>query len=191
MIGFVLKHAGLVGGGVGLLLVTAIVIGLLANFGGTIKLLRSIVGFFIDKARDGVEWARKDHDWWRIGCFSLALLFGLASFAAYDQRQQVIVVTRTAAADAETCKQTIAGKDALLSGYTSQQAAFAAAVKAETDRLLQAQQQNADVIARVAAEQAAAAKSNAQWWAGYEKRPDSCKVAQQAMDVACAGIGEY
>ena len=137
------------------------------------------------------DWLRQPHDWWRIGCFTMALLFGVASFAAYDQHRTVIVVTRTAATDKDVCLRTIAEKDAALADYQAQQQVFADAARKEAANLKAAQDQSAQAQAEVAAAQAQAAKNNRAWWSVYAKRPDSCKAAQEALDVACASVGDY
>jgi len=191
MIGFLAHHWKFGAIGVGGMALIALVAALVMNPGGVLLLARSVGGFVLDKARGAVEWLRKPHDWWRIGCFSMALLFALASFTAYDQRRKVIVVVRDAASAADSCARQIAEKDASLADFEAQQIAFAKAARDEAARLKQAQDQSAEAQAQVAAAQAAAEKSNRAWWSGYAKRPDSCRAAQEALDVACASVGEF
>lgn len=186
---FLLHHW--IGSGLSLAVVVGIVALLVLNPAAALKLASSLSGFVLDKVKALVEWARKPHDWWKIGCLTLSACFGLASLTAYQQRQQVLVVTRTAAADADTCKRTIAEKDAELKPYRDQQAAFAKSAREETAQLLVAQQQSAEALALIQSAQEQAAKNNAAWWGQYAKRPDSCKAAQEAMDVACKSVGEY
>lgn len=158
---------------------------------GLLKIITGLWSWF-GRILAGIgEWLRQDHDWWRIGCFTMALLFGIASFAAYDQHKTVIVITRTAAADKETCSRIVAEKDAALADYVAQQEHFAEVARTEAANLKVAQDQSAQAQLEVAAAQAQAAKNNAAWWGVYAKRPDSCRAAQEALDVACPSAEDY
>lgn len=189
MIGFLTRHW--LGTGSTLAVVAAVFAFAVLNPAAALKLASSLSGFVQDKARAAVEWARKPHDWWRIGCLTLGCLCALASFAAYDQHRTVIVVTRAAATDADACKRTIGEKDALLLTYQQQQAVFADAARREAAQLDAARQQSVEATAALKLAQDKAAASSRAWWAGYAKRPDTCKAAQEALDVACAEVKDY
>lgn len=91
---------GLLGGGGIVVVVALLVLGPVR----TLALARDIAGFFIDKARAVVKWAREpNRNWWKIGCFSFGGFFFVAALYANDQRQEVIYVTRTLTEEIRIC----------------------------------------------------------------------------------------
>lgn len=61
-----------------------------------LSLLKNVVAFLLEKARDAVLWCRDPkRNWWKVGCFSFAGFFALASWYADGQRREVVAtVTR-------------------------------------------------------------------------------------------------
>lgn len=158
---------------------------------GLLKLIAGIWSW-LGRMLAGIgEWLREPHDWWRIGFFTVGACFALASFVAYDQHRTVIVVTRSAAADAETCSRIIAEKDAALADFKAQQQAFADAARKEAAALDAARKQSTQAMDDLKAAQDKAKRNSQAWWAGYANRPDTCRAAQEALDVACAEVKDY
>ena len=101
MLGFVLHHWKL--GGLGLVVAAALVAFLLP---GGLAFLRSLFGLVLGAARGAVEWARKPHDWWRIGCLSMAFLCAYLAVLTGNVRKERDIAVRQLAS-VQTTIQTV------------------------------------------------------------------------------------
>lgn len=159
-----------------------------------LNLLNQAVAWLLDLVTGFFRWLRKrrtGEQKWRLACTVAGCLCLAASFVAWDRQQRVYVVIRQSEEAAAAFKATIAEKDTALAGYRQQEQAFADAARREAEQLEASRKQSAEALAEVARLQAQADRNSAAWWAGYSKRPDVCRAAQEAMDVACATVGDY
>ena len=174
------------------LVAIAIAAGLFLAPAATVSLLRALASGVIELARDAVVWVKSN--WWR----ALAVLCGVVAVGLGLALQQEVqdMEAKQLAHDAAVIairnerdrafRERDAASEALVS-YEERAAADYARITAE----LKAQQEaNADAMADLRAQEARAAKSKAAWWRVYEGRSDQCKAAQEALDVACKGLGE-
>ena len=135
------------------------------------------------------DWLGEPGNWAKAMALGLALFSGYSLLALRDARSQITVITQARAADSALCDAEKALLGQRIKGYEAQEAATARAIRAETEQLDAAQQQSAEAIEQIQARQDAAEKSNQAWWRVYEGRPDVCKAAQEALDVACKEVG--
>lgn len=106
MLEFVLHHwrgLGIGGGSLGLL---ALIAGVVLNPLGALSLVKSAGGFMLDKAKAAVEWLRKPHDWWRIGCLSMAFLCAYLAVLTGNVRKERDIAVRQLAS-VQTTIQTV------------------------------------------------------------------------------------
>lgn len=199
MMDWIAEHwAAVAGGGVGLLAVIALAV---LNPAAAIRLASQVAGLALDAGRSLVAWLRKPGNKLKGACAVLALGFSLAALWSYDLNQQVTVIT--AARDAAIGERDTARTEAAAKGtrigelefslktYLLQEQAYADLQRHRTEELERLQQQNASAMALLEAQRDMAERSSKAWWAEYAKRPDSCKAAQEALDVACSGLGEF
>lgn len=170
----------------------ALAAGLVLAPAATIGLLRSLVRALVGLARKAVEWAQTN--WWRAACVLAAVAAASLAFTAHEAEQQhdkeaMAFEAALIAIQQErdrAFRERDAASEALVS-YEDRAAADYARITAE----LKAQQEaNADAMADLRAQEDRAAKSKAAWWRVYEGRSDQCRAAQEALDVACKGLGE-
>ena len=154
------------------------------NLPAFLKLASSIAGAVMD----GLRWIASHKQ--AALCITLALLAGYGFLQTYRANQTIVVVRTEAKAAADKCKADIADLDNTIGGYKAQQKAFADASREQAKALDNAQNQSAEALANVARLQAQAEANNAGWWKTYNARPQSCKAALEALDVACDSIGK-
>lgn len=129
---------------------------------------------------------------WRTLVFGLlALGFLLMSGYALLLRKDFVVVQTQHKAEVQAYELREGELLAVIEGYKAQEAQFAARVKAEADKLEAAREESAEATKAADTAKANAAKSEAGWMRQYAKRPDSCKVALDALEVACQAYGSY
>lgn len=171
------------------------------NPAAAVKLASSLVGLVLDTARRLVEWLRGPGNKLKALSAVLAVVAAVACWDSYqtNQRYYVVVVERdrvtgerdAARVAASLAKAKIEDLEGALETYKAQEAAYALTQRMRTLALKQAQQESAEAMAMIARQKADAERSNRAWWQAYAKRPDICKAAQEAMDVACATVGEF
>lgn len=179
----------LLGGGGGLAAL-AVGAGLLLAPGATLKLLRELLGFALDKLRQVVAWLRKPGSVTRVVFWAAILGCTIACFYAYRQNQRIVVVTQERDnADAARIKAetTLAGERLT---WQQQLDRFAEYQRQQTDALERAQQSSAAALADYQDKQAEAERSTRAWWRVYEGRSDTCKAAQESLDIACKEVGK-
>ncbi|KRD71433.1 hypothetical protein [Lysobacter sp. Root96] len=166
-----------------------------------VKLASTVSGFLLDAMRALVEWLRRPGNKLKAACAVLAMVAAVACLTSYQTNRRYIVVTRerdaavgerdTAVTAAAEAKSLIGQLEASLATYREQEQEYADLQRQQSLDLLQAQQENAAALAMISKQRADAERSSRAWWQAYAKRPDSCKAAQEAMDVACATVGEF
>lgn len=155
-----------------------------------LALAKDIGAFFLDKGRAAVAWARKpERNWWKIGCVSLASACAMLSWYADGQRREVVLVTRTLTAVAETEK---ARADGAADAATNN---FAALLQCKAQlELVTGEDQKVDALNAEAVKAAQAAQAVAerrlQEWKARERSLD-CKAALAALEDKCAAFSDY
>lgn len=178
------------GGGV----VVAIIAFAVLNPVAALRLGSAVVGFMLDAARNLVVWLRKPGNKLKAMCAVLAMVAAIACLTSYQKNQSFLVVTQqldTVRAEAGLAKTRIGELEATLATYREQERLYAEAQRKRTAALLLAQQQNEAALSVIEKQRAESERSNRAWWQAYAKRPDACKAAQEALDVACATVGEF
>lgn len=137
------------------------------------------------------RWLRASHNWWRIGCFTLAGLCALASFVALDRQKTIVLVRTQATAAAQQCE---ADKAVMLlrSGQSER------ALDEITETLVQKARELAAIRRQniVLAEANKVAKDRAgetfeQFMRRYKDKPQECSAALAVLAKACDGMGGY
>lgn len=177
--------------GLGALLVLAGV-GAALNPVAALKLARELGGFVLEKGRAAIAWLRKPgRNWWRIGCMLLGFAFMLASFAAWDQRREVLVVT-------ERCQAQLIEVRAEADTANAVATDNRRAVETCRTRLVEEVGRAADVarlaqeaVAKARADAKAARQSMTEWERNYSRRPPTCEAALRALEDACPTITDY
>ena len=129
---------------------------------------------------------------WRVLVFGL-LALGFLLMSGYEQllRKDFVVVQTQHKAEVDRYELREVELLAVIEGYKAQEARFVSLVKAETDKLEAAREESAEATKAADTAKANAAKSEAGWMRQYAKRPDSCKAALDALEVACQAYGSY
>lgn len=136
-----------------------------------------------------VYWAVKH---WRTLVFGLlALGFLLASGYALLLRKDFVVIQTQHKAEVERYELREGELLAVIEGYKAQESQFAERVKAEADKLEAAREESAEATKAAETAKANAARSESGWMRQYAKRPESCKVALDALEVACGSYASY
>lgn len=135
---------------------------------------------------------------WKYGAFALfvalsaSVIYGLwqrGAVAKAESDRKVAEVEHKAEVDRYELRQ--GELLAVIEGYKAQEARFASLVKAEAEKLEAAREESAEATKAAETAKANAAKSEAGWMRQYAKRPESCKVALEALEVACASYSPY
>lgn len=158
------------------------------------KLGSALSGFLLDAVRKAVQWLRKPGNTLRATCAVLAVVAAVASVTSYQANRQIVVITKERDAALSNVTQAvgrISDLEATLATYRKQEQQYAELQRKQTEDLALAQQENAAALAMIKRQREVAERSSRSWWQAYAKRPDSCKAAQEAMDVACATVGEF
>lgn len=175
----------LVGGGGIALLVAAVALNPLK----ALMLARDIGGFLIERARAFVAWLRRDHNAWRFGFGALAVGFAWASFIAWDARQTIVVVTTERDAAQKARAQDLVDITVERKTWKQQEAAFAEYQRTQTDALALTMAASAEAQEKARKAREDARKGYADWLQVYKNRPDTCKAAEEALDIACRDVG--
>lgn len=85
----------------------------------------------------------------------------------------------------------LAGQKTVISTYKQQEEAFQKAIKLQTEQLEKARSESAQALAEIEELQLRAEQNQKQWQKVYEARPQSCKAALEALDVACPTLKGY
>lgn len=129
---------------------------------------------------------------WRTLVFGLlALGFLLASGYALLLRKDFVVIQTKHAAEVQGYVLREGELLAVIEGFKEQEAEFAKRVKVEADNLKAARKESDAATKEADKAKKAAAKSEAGWLNQYAKRPDSCKAALEALEVACPALQSY
>ena len=129
---------------------------------------------------------------WRTLLFGLlALGFLLASGYALLLRKDFVVVQTQHKAEVGRYELREVELLAVIEGYKAQESRFASLVKAEADKLEAARDESAEATKAAETAKANAARSESGWMRQYAKRPESCKVALDALEVACGSYASY
>ncbi|KRC35104.1 MULTISPECIES: hypothetical protein [unclassified Lysobacter] len=158
------------------------------------KLASAVSGLALDALRKGVQWLRKPGNTLRATCAVLAIVAAVASVTSYQANRQIVVITKerdSALSDVSKAVGRITDLEATLATYRKQEQRYAELQRQQTEDLAEAQQDNAAALEQIRRQREIAERSSRAWWQTYAKRPDSCKAAQEAMDVACATVGEF
>lgn len=179
----------LLGGSSGLTVI-AVVAGLLLAPAATVKLLRELLQFVLDKLRQGIAWLRKPGSLHKAAFAAAIAGCTIAVFYAYQQNQRVVVIVaeRDQAVAARTTAETALETERKT--WQQQLDKFAEYQRQQTAALALAQQSSADAVADYEKKQARAETSNRAWWHVYEGRSDTCKAAQESLDIACKEVGK-
>lgn len=158
------------------------------------KLASALSGFLLDAVRKAVQWLRQPGNTLRATCAVLAIAAAVASVTSYQANRQILVITQerdTALSDVGKAHGRIVDLEATLQTYRKQEQRYSELQRQQTENLAQAQQENAAALAMIQQQREAAERNSRAWWKAYAQRPDACKAAQEAMDVACATVGEF
>ena len=129
---------------------------------------------------------------WRVLVFGLlALGFLLMSGYALLLRKDFVVVQTQHKAEVQAYELREGELLAVIEGYKAQESQFAERVKAEAEALDAARNESAEATKAADTAKANAARSEAGWMRQYAKRPESCKVALEALEVACGSYSSY
>lgn len=156
-----------------------------------LSLLQNVAAFLLEKARDAVAWARDpERNWWKVGCFSFAGFFALASWYADGQRREVVAtVTRYETEILPPIrKQASDASEAATNNFASL-LQCQTMLAAEVGLGLDVDRWNREALE---AAQRAQAKAEAQLreWRGRERSLD-CTAALAAMEGKCATFSDY
>lgn len=170
----------------------AVVAGLVLAPAVTIGLLRSMARGIVGLARKAVDWAQAN--WWRAACVLAAIAAASLAFTAHEAEQQhdkEAMAFEAALIAIQQERDRVEGeRDKALADLAQHDMDAAAEYARVTADLLAQREQNADLAQDLKEQAARAAKSDSAWWRVYEGRSDSCKAAQEALGVACKGVGK-
>lgn len=146
----------------------------------------------VNKILAGIgRWLQDDHDWWRIGCFSLALACTCAAFVAYDAKRTIVVVKAEHAVE----RAQWSGERALLQANerTAKDAltAITDTLNAKAAEVAAIRAQNAHLAAENARLAAAAEKSYAAYMKEYANRQPECTAALRVLAQTCPTLKGY
>lgn len=177
MLEFLIRHWRGLGIGGGSLALIGLIAAVILNPVAVLSLVKSVGGFVLDKAKALVEWARKPHDWWRIGCLSmacvcayLAVLTGNARKERDDAVQQL--------ASVQTTIQTVREQ-----GAANVQAAQAQCRADNAEAVAKAQAHARDVESKLAAAMTELAAKNAREKADAKRNGDDLAAGVRAGTV--------
>jgi hypothetical protein len=169
--------AGLFGAGAG--------IGFLLNPVLMLQLCRSIGGWILETGKAAVEWLRRQHNWWRIGCLAMSLLFATASCMVWADKQTLLAEQTAAAAKA-------AADAAEISRIQRENVAIVDAVNKEADRrIAEAKKHAADALRAQKAAEALSARLKAKNAAfakrltAASKRPECKALLDSDLGTTC------
>lgn len=170
----------------------ALAAGLVLAPAATIGLLRAVARAVAGLARNAVDWSQAN--WWRAACVAAAITAASLAFSAHEAEQQhaanEVAFNAALIAIQQERDRVSAERDKAVADLAQHDMDAAAEYARITAELKAQQEANADAMADLRAQEARAAKSKAAWWRVYEGRSDQCKAAQEALDVACKGLGE-
>ena len=158
--------------------------------------MSSLIDIVLSLLKAWWEWLKKLFESllsnpWRTLFLAASLALGWMALEHMAQENRYIVLQGQYDKDTRDLKLTIADQDLKLQSYQRQEEKFAKSARERTDALDAARQSSEVAMTDLAAKQKAAEASNKGWWIGFEKRPDVCRAAQEAMGVACAPLGEF
>lgn len=126
------------------------------------------------------DWLKAEHDWWRMGCLSMAFVVVCLTFAVLDARQEVDLVQAQ-------CDATQAKASADLDRMRTERDACVA--NEFTRRAVERKGTAAVSQARQAEVQAE--KDLAAWRESYLDRSADCTAALNALETACPVLRGY
>ncbi len=128
---------------------------------------------------------------WRTVALVLAVLFAALAVYALAVRQDYIVVTEGRAADARVFKAEIAQRDLVIQTYRQQEQSWAAIQRQRNKALEDARAASAPAQAKAEAEKQTAEQGSTAFRKVYERRPESCQAALEALEAACPQLADY
>lgn len=177
MLEFLIRHWRGLGIGGGSLALIGLIAAVILNPVAVLSLVKSVGGFVLDKAKALVEWARKPHDWWRIGCLSMACV------CAY-----LAVLTGNARKERDDAVQQLASVQTTIRDIPRKVQQAAATAKAECARdnaeaVAKAQAHARDVESKLAAAMTELAAKNAREKADAKRKGDDLAAGVRAGTV--------
>lgn len=152
-----------------------------------IGLVRGVVKLWVGaielagRALGGVgDWLKAEHDWWRMGCLSMAFVVVCLTFAVLDARQEVDLVQAQ-------CDATQTKASADLDRMRIERDACVAdqSTRREVER------QGATAVGEARRAEAKAEKDLAAWRESYLDRSADCTAALAALEIACPVLRGY
>ncbi len=152
-----------------------------------IGLVRGVVKFwagaleFAGRVMGGVgDWLKAEHDWWRMGCLSMAFVVVCLTFAVLDARQEVDLVQAQ-------CDATQAKANADLDRVRTERDACVA--EQSTRRVVE--QQGTIAVGQARRAEVKAEQDLAAWRESYLDRSADCTAALAALETACPVLRGY
>jgi uncharacterized membrane protein len=180
----------MLGGSAALLL--ALAAGFFLNPVKTLGLARAVGGFFLEKTRGAVDWARDPkRDWWKIGCVAFGGLFAIAAFYADNQRREVITIREKC----QTVETTLRTELVEVQTKGDLDRADLATCRAYMTNVVDGRQdtERENTEALLALERAAreADARAAAWKRRYDAKTPDCTTALAVLEDKCAALSDY
>lgn len=137
------------------------------------------------------KWLQEDHDWWRIGCLSLAAVCAYAAFAAYDAKKTIVIIKGTHSLAQTEWK---AERMVLQNNEQNAKASLAQIAKtleAKAQEIALIRQQNAHLMAENERLVAEADKGYAAYMKEYANRQPECTAALKVLAQTCPTLKGY
>lgn len=177
------------GGAAGLLLIVGALY--LAGFGGVVKVVQAVLGFFGDSAQSMRKWLQVPGNKIRGLCAVFAVCFLAAGLQSW-QRGTVIIQQRQDYTNAQAewglkfraLQADIEARDATIKRFTD-------LAKQQMELLDQAGRENQQALESAEAARRRAAESEAKYQEAFNQKPPECAAALQVMAKACPTLQGY
>lgn len=155
------------------------------------SLLHNVAAFLLERVRNVVKWARDpNRNWWKVGCFSFAGFFALASWYADSQRREVVAtVTRYETVILPPIKKQAEEAAAAATQNFAALLQCQMLLQAEVGLQADVERQNREAV-EAATRAQAKAEAQLREWRGRERSLD-CTAALAAMEGKCASFSDY
>lgn len=138
-----------------------------------------------------VAWARKPHDWWRIGCLTVAASALTAGLYANGLRREIVVVTEKARVAVAECKAELGKQETATNASKAALKTCSTTLTAEVGKRKAVEQATAQAIKDARADASAAERKMAEWQKRYSEKPAGCNAALQQVEAQCKSIRDY
>lgn len=158
---------------------------------GAVNLLKGVWDW-TGRVLGGVgDWLRKEHDWWRIGCFGLAFVCLVSSFAVYERHRAVITVKTECSLAGRICLAEKAILDARAATALGELALIQRTLELEQARLADLQERNAMLKGENARLHRVATDTYQAWLQTNENRAPQCSILLAQLAAECPELEDY